>query len=157
MLIFTLYGSAHPDPSRAYARLLQRKISWRRAKRNRAAKSASQRPKSPKSKTRRTRQQKAIQRAWRQKAEALLLKGYMGKTEWHPKAAENALQPNYPSFPQSPSLQRRLGPITSIGEAQRYPSRRDRLQPPLERRCLWGSGFCLLTVTLNLFQGPFIN
>ena len=37
-----------------------------------------------------------------------------------------------------PSPQRRLGPIPSIVPARRYPARRDRLQPPLERRCLWG-------------------
>ena len=36
----------------------------------------------------------------------------------------------------SPSPQRRLGPITSIVQAQRYPDRRDRLQHALERRWL---------------------
>jgi hypothetical protein len=35
------------------------------------------------------------------------------------------------------SPQRRLGPIPSIGRARRYPARRARLQPALERRCFW--------------------
>jgi hypothetical protein len=47
-----------------------------------------------------------------------MFRGYMGKTEGHPKGAENALQPNYPSFPQYPSPQRRLGPITSVSLAR---------------------------------------